>query len=78
MAFFSEGGPDCGTLLLHDGSLICNCLCGPDVTDELFDYRRALSVWSLSIQMCGDNSREVIVAAETPYGVRINTDYSLV
>jgi hypothetical protein len=44
MAFLSKGGPNCGTLLLHDGSLICNCLCGPDVTNELFDYDGALSV----------------------------------
>lgn len=46
MAFLSKGGPDCGTLLLHDGSLIGNCLCGPDVTDKLFDYSR---VWSVVV-----------------------------
>lgn len=44
MAFLSKGGPNRGTLLLHDGSLIGNCLRGPDVTDELFDCSRALSV----------------------------------
>lgn len=49
MAFLSKGGPNRGTLLLYDGSLICNCLCGPDVTDELFDCERALLVPWLSV-----------------------------
>lgn len=78
MTFLSKGGPDCGTLLLHDGSLIGNCLCGPDVTDELFDCSPVLSALVVVSIDVGDNSREVIVTAETPSGVRINTDYSLV
>lgn len=44
VTFFSETRPNCSTLLLHDGSLICNGFGSAHIADELLD-------WELSVRV---------------------------
>lgn len=72
MAFFSKGGANSGAFLLDDGSLICNCLGRPDISNELLDCAGVLvSMLCCPQSQCVGNSdvRELIVGAATPYGV---------
>lgn len=38
VALLAEAGTDGGTLLLHDGALVCNGLGGTHVADKLLDF----------------------------------------
>lgn len=71
MTLLSEGRTDRGTLLLDDGALVCDRLCGSDVSNKLLDCGRlSKTVHDRGSVALWGNSREVMAAAGTPDGAK--------